>query len=239
MSLITGSASGIGLATARRFLARGDRLICLDVDRAGLQREFQGDENVWYADVDVVDDAAVRQCVETGVAFWGGLNNVVTAAGIGGGEGIVECDLEGLQRVVDVNLMGTIYAVRHAVPSIVESAGAGYVALISSTSARVVGRSSFPYPVSKAGVAAFGMAIAVELAPKGIRVNVVAPGPIRTAMTASPGARERLEHLVERIPLGRPGEPAEVAALIAFITSPDASYMTGAFIPVDGGLLAK
>jgi NAD(P)-dependent dehydrogenase (short-subunit alcohol dehydrogenase family) len=248
VALITGGAGGIGLATARRLAVDGFRLALVDVDGPGLERAVADlggapAASGYVADVSVVADCE-RAIAET--IGWGGrLDAVVNCAGLwveGPTESMTEADWD---RVVDVNLKGTFFVCSRAIPALVESGGC--IVNVSSDAGLWGNKGAAVYCASKGGVTVLSKALAVELAERGVRVNVVCPGDVASPMieyqarTFGGGDPERyLRDLLAAYPQ-RPARfirPDEVAELIAFLCSERATPITGAAISIDFGLTA-
>ncbi len=239
-ALVTGGASGIGAATARRLAAEGARVGIGDVNEDGA-RELAGEIDGHGCRLDVTDTASVRAGVAAVEAALGPVDVLVNNAGTDLFSYFVNSD-EGLwDFVLGVNLRGTI-AVTHAVLAGMQERRAGAIVNVASEAGRVGSQGSAIYSAAKAGVIGFTKAIARESARYTIRSNAVAPGPIETPLlNAAPKLLgelgERLKQgMVNQTVLGRSGEPQEVAAAIAFLASDDASYVTGQTLNVSGGL---
>jgi NAD(P)-dependent dehydrogenase (short-subunit alcohol dehydrogenase family) len=239
--LVTGGASGMGRATAL-LLAR-DGVAVTVVDRAGdgakdVAREITAASGTALAaPADVGDEEEVAAAVAGAVDAFGGLDGVVTSAGVfHGGDlrPLGEVGLADFLFVVRVNLAGTFLAIKHAVPHLIARRGA--VVTIASTAAlKGHGRGS-GYTASKGGVAALTRLAAVQYGPQGVRVNCICPGAVDTPMTAgawnSPEAQENIRRIV---PLQRVAQPEEIASVAAFLLSDAAAHLTGQTIAVDGG----
>jgi 3-oxoacyl-[acyl-carrier protein] reductase len=219
--LITGAGSGIGAACAATLSAAGWEVIGADVAGAGLVELDVTSETAW--------DAALADV--------GTLGGLVTCAGIRSGSMIVDTELAEWQRHLDVNVTGTWLAIRSFLRQRHGTSGpAGAIVTISSVNATIAVPGQAHYVASKGAVAALTRAAALEGAPMGVRVNSIAPGPIRTPMTAARLADpDQVRWLTGRVPLGRVGEPSEIAEAAAFLLSDAASYITGEVLYVDGG----
>lgn len=246
--LVTGAASGIGLAVAVGCLSEGADVVLLDRNGPGLQRAIDGlgpAERAYAHAVqaDVSDAGEVRAAVAEAADPSGRLGAVVTAAGVGGYTGdIGQTTLAEWTRTLTVNLSGTFYVCREALPFL-RANGGGRIVTVSSQYGLVGGAGSPAYSAAKAGVIGLTRAMAVDHAAEGVLVNCVCPGPIDTPMLrASTGhgdrARREASRTAGRVLLGGPGRPEDVAGVIAFLLGPHAGFMTGSVIPCDGGWTA-
>jgi NAD(P)-dependent dehydrogenase (short-subunit alcohol dehydrogenase family) len=240
VSLVTGAGSGIGAATAAALAARGDVVVCVDVDEAAARRTTAGLDRAEAVALDVRDEAGWDATVDGVLERHGRLDVAVACAGIQVTEPAHQLALRDFERVLGVNLTGTFLTCRAAGRAMLAAGGGGRLVLVGSVNSSVALPGQAAYAASKGGVLLLGRALAVDWAPHGITVNVVGPGVTATAMNAAFLADPaQSEPLLARIPLQRPATPAEVAAVIAFVASDAASYMTGAYVPVDGGWLAS
>jgi NAD(P)-dependent dehydrogenase (short-subunit alcohol dehydrogenase family) len=244
--LVTGAAGGLGQATARRLATAGARVACADVDGAAadrVARELEGSGIGLTADVSdpTSVDGAVAQVLEK----WGRIDVLVANAGIRLGRSGLNLALEDWNRVLAVNLTGTWLSMRAVLPHMTERRSGSVVATSRVASLRGVG--SAAYSAAKGGINALVRQLAVDVASTGVRVNAVCPGPMRTPMLEGP-FRERAPedplgamdaHALERVPLRRLGEPDDFAALVCFLASDDARWITGAVYPLDGGMTAR
>jgi 2-hydroxycyclohexanecarboxyl-CoA dehydrogenase len=239
-ALVTGGAGGIGAATARRLAAEGARVAVgdLDLDAA---REVAADIDGLATALDVTDTASVGHAVaQVGDAF-GPVDVLVNNAGTDRFAFFVKTDEALWDFVLGVNLRGVL-ACTHAVLASMQERGGGVIVNVASEAGRVGSQGSATYSAAKAGVIGFTKAIARESARFGVRCNAVAPGPIETPLLNSAetqlgelGARLK-QAMIDATALRRIGEPDEVAAVIAFLCSDDASYVTGQTVNVSGGL---
>jgi 2-hydroxycyclohexanecarboxyl-CoA dehydrogenase len=233
IALVTGGASGIGAATVRRLAAEGARVAVADIDAAGA-RNVAGEVDGVAVEMDVADASSVR----AGVEAVGQVDVLVNNAGTDRFSYFVNTDEALWDLVLGVNLRGTI-AVTHAVLDGMQRRGGGAIVNVASEAGRVGSQGSAVYSAAKAGVIGFTRAIARESARFGVRVNAVAPGPIDTPLlNAAPGEiGERLRQgMIDATQMRRIGQPEEVAAVIAFLASEDASFVTGQTVNVSGGL---
>jgi 3-oxoacyl-[acyl-carrier protein] reductase len=237
--VVTGAARGIGLAIAERFGEEGGRLACVDVSARRLEPavaelQAKGYEVRGYAlDVGARDDvlatfAKIENDFASPLAVL--VNNAVWARF----QPLAEIDAETAQRMFAVGVNGLIWTMQAAAPQM-ERRGGGAIVNLSSVSAFHPAKDSIAYSALKAGVVGLSRAAAVELSPKKIRVNVIAPGMIGTPASVAQFDEATLATRQAEMPLGRFGEPQEIAALAAFLASDDASYVQGAVITADGG----
>ena len=231
---MTGGASGIGRATALRLARDGAAVAVLDRDGGGARAVAAEVGGIAFA-VDVRDGDAVRSAVDSTVESLGGLTILVNNAGVGDLRPLHTVDDRLWHRLLDVNLTGTYHAMAAAVP-VMLAAGGGAIVNNASVSGLAPTRNEAAYSAAKAGVIALTASGALEYGPT-IRVNCVAPGFIRTALTAIwDDHPEAFAPIGDAIPLGRIGAAEEVAEVIAFLCSDEASYVTGHTLVVDGGL---
>lgn len=232
--LITGGASGIGEATAARFLDEGSVVCVLDCDPSGLERisvELPGLSGTVRADV--ADMSEVRAAVDEAVLILGGVDVLINNAGISIRHDFLDITPEEWDRVIAVNLTGNFYVAQTVARHMMGAQG-GVILNTASTNGTLGYPFYADYNASKAGVIAVTRAMALELAPK-VRVNAVAPGYVLTPMQRSEYSDEMLAEVNGKLPLGRHASPEEVAGLFAFLTSDDAAYLTGHIYVIDGG----
>jgi NAD(P)-dependent dehydrogenase (short-subunit alcohol dehydrogenase family) len=237
IALVTGAARGIGLATARRFLAEGWRVALLDIEGELLRAAVAGladPDRTLSLNCDVSDAFAVTAAIaEIGRRF-GRLDALVNNAGVAVFAPILETSDEDWGRILAVNLTGPFLCTKAAVPLMREHGG-GAVVNVTSISAVRASTLRSAYGTSKAGLAHLTKQLAVELAAHGIRVNAVAPGPVDTAMARAVHSAEIRADYHDAIPLNRYGLEEELAEVILFFCSDRASYITGQILAVDGG----
>ena len=249
VAAVTGAASGIGRVTAMALSRRGHRVALCDRNAVGLAEvaktiDGEGGETR-RVEVDVADPDQATRAIDDIARGWGRLDVLVNAAGIiGAGTSrgpvirIAEPDWD---RIMDVNLLGTVYCAQAAAKHMMRQR-AGRIVNVASIAGAVPRINNTTYSVSKAAVRMFTKCLALELARYGIRVNAVAPGPIDTAMLGPPGDQAVRARFVAGspelfrlgVPLGKLGQPEDVAAAIAFLASDEANHITGAILNVDG-----
>jgi NAD(P)-dependent dehydrogenase (short-subunit alcohol dehydrogenase family) len=240
VALVTGAGRGIGLATARRFLAEGWRVALLDIDAALLDAamaDLAAPGTTLALPCDVADVAAVQASVRQAAARFGRLDALVNNAGTAVFKPMLDTTPEEWARVMAVNLTGPFVATNAAAPLMAEGGG-GAVVNITSISGLRASTLRVAYGTSKAALAHLTKQQAVELAALGIRVNAVAPGPVDTAMAKAVHSPEIRKDYHDTIPLNRYGLESELAETIVFLCGPRASYITGQVIAVDGGFEA-
>ncbi len=239
VAIVTGGASGIGRETVLRFVEEGARVVVADrnvamaEETARMAREVSPD--VVVSGVDVTSTEQVQAMVDTAVDRFGRLDVLVNAAAI-----LIitpplhEVDERHWDMMMDVNVKGLWSCCKYAIPAMLESGG-GSIINMSSQSGLQLYPESLPYAVSKAGVAHLSRVAGVQYAGQGIRINAIAPGGVDTPqMRGSMGSTDAFERSVSRHPMGRVGRPEELANVILFLASDEASYVSGAVLVVDG-----
>ena len=240
-AVVTGGASGIGLAAARELLRDGWRIAIADRDRAALARveaELRTAGELIGFELDVTDEAAVEDAVEAAEDRVGPLRGLVNSAGVGQDKPFLDITGADFRRILDVNVIGSFLAAR-AVAARMQASGGGAIVNIASISGirGSIGRAA--YGASKGGVITMTKVMAVELAEHGIRVNAVAPGPVETPLVQEVHTPEVRALYARTIPQGRYGTPEEMASAIAFLLDESrAAYVTGQILAVDGGFTA-
>jgi NAD(P)-dependent dehydrogenase (short-subunit alcohol dehydrogenase family) len=243
-ALVTGAARGIGRATAERLVAEGARVALLDIDGdAAADAARALPEATLALQADVADEPAVERAFAAAREAWGGLDVVVANAAaqlIGRDERADRLELEAWQRTLDVNLTGVFLTVKHGARALTASGGGAMVCTGSPAGHYGIAPGLDAYSSSKAGVSGLVRVTAIDFARDGIRVNGVLPGITETPMNHWWLEDEQARaDMAAQIPLGRPAQPHEVAAVVAFLASDDAAYVTGALWSVDGGLTAR
>jgi 2-hydroxycyclohexanecarboxyl-CoA dehydrogenase len=241
VAVVTGAASGMGLAISRRLAHQGHRVALLDLDGDAAEQAAAeiraSDGQALAAKVDVSDRGAVDEALGRVRSEVGPVEVLVTSAGLDAFTPFTEITAEQWERILSVNLTGTFHCIQAAVPDML-AAGWGRIVTISSSSAQSGAPRMAHYAASKGGVIALTKALAVELGPHGITVNTIPPGAIDTPMSRraqETGDLPRTEVIEKMIPVRRTGTPEDVAAACAFLCSDDAGYITGQQINLSGG----
>jgi 3-oxoacyl-[acyl-carrier protein] reductase len=243
VALVTGAASGMGRATAYLFADEGAKVAVQDVNAAGLDEvvsEIADAGGIAAGFVaDLGDAASIPGLVDQVVAKFAALDILINNAGVSRPVAIVAQDYEDAwERTIAVNLAAQMRLIRAALPHLIKS-GAGRIVNIASTEGLGATAGGSPYTASKHGVVGLTRSLAVELGAQGVTVNCVCPGPINTAMTAPIPDEAKRKFARRRVPLRRYGEPEEVAQITLSIVLPGSSYLNGAIIPLDGGLIVQ
>ena len=245
-AVVTGAANGIGRATALEFAAEGARLVATDIDADGLDR-LRAELETAGADCaivvgDVSNDADAKRMIDAAVEHYGRLDILVANAGVIPLGSIIESTAEDWDRVMSIDGRGMFLTCKYAIEAMLATGGGAIVCLSSISGMAGQARQS-TYGPAKFAASGLTMHLAVEWADKGIRVIAVAPGTIRTEavrrLPEQPGGAAYIDEIRKNHPMGRLGEPEEVAKAIAFLASDDASFITGAILSVDGGYLAR
>lgn len=237
VAVITGGASGIGFATAQRLAAGGATVALWDVDESALaaaRAKFSGSAPVVTLRVDVTDAQDVAKAADEVARQFGKIDILVASAGIAGPTANAwEYPLSGWRKVMDVNLDGVFHCCRAVVPHMIQG-GYGRIVNLSSIGGKEGNAKASAYAASKGAVIAFTKALGKELAKQNIHANCICPASIATELLKQMD-EAFVRDLQARIPMGRPGEPDEVAALIAWMCSEDCSFCTGAVFDASGG----
>jgi 3alpha(or 20beta)-hydroxysteroid dehydrogenase len=240
VALITGAASGMGEATARLFVAEGGKVVVADVsDDAGRKIAEELGANAHYAHLDVREQTDWTQAIEGCVARFGKIDTLVNNAGIMYWGEFVSTPLEDFRNVIAVNQIGVFLGIQTAAAPMM-AAGRGSIINIASVNGHHGSIGAGAYAATKFAVRGMTMTAAMELAPLGIRVNTVCPGGIYTAIAQAMEAEgiDIQAQIARHAPIGRLGDPREIAEMVLFLASDASSYCTGADFMVDGGVTA-
>ena len=236
-AIVTGGAQGIGRAIAERYVAEGARVMIVDIDE-GKARAAAGEIGCAFAGADVSKKEDVDRFVAAAIAELGHVDILVNNAGTIHAAGFLELDVADFDRVLATNLRGA-FLVGQAVARHMVTRKRGAIINMSSVNAVLAIPNQVPYVVSKGGMAQLTKVMALALAPHGIRVNAIGPGTIMTELAKTLMTDEAaMKRILSRTPIGRCGEPSEVASVAVFLASEDASYMMGQTIYPDGGRMA-
>ncbi|WP_309131866.1 glucose 1-dehydrogenase [Brevibacterium sp.] len=243
VALVTGGGSGLGEAISKDLAAKGAKVVVTDINLDAAQRvtkeitDSGGTASAIEQDTSVKEDSA--KVVQFAVDTYGALNLAVNNAGIGGPQAPVgETDLDAWDKVIDINLNGVLYGMRHQIPEMLK-AGAADSAIVNMASIHgmVAAIGNGAYTAAKHGVVGITKNAAAEYGPQGLRINAVGPGYISTPLLEQLPA-DALDQLKAKHPLGRLGTAEEVAHLVSFLLSSDASFITGGYYLIDGGYTA-
>jgi NAD(P)-dependent dehydrogenase (short-subunit alcohol dehydrogenase family) len=242
VALVTGASSGIGLAVARAYGAAGARVVLSDVaepaGRTAAEEIERAGGSARFVAADVASPDACERLVRATLDAFGRLDCACNNAGIGGEQApLADYTLEGWDRVIAVNLSSVFYCMKHEIPAMIR-AGGGSIVNMASILGAVAFRAAPAYVAAKHGVVGLTQSAAVDYADRKVRVNAVGPGFILTPLLS------RLDDATMKTvaglhPLGRLGTPEEVASLVVWLSSDEASFVTGSYYPVDGGYLAR
>ncbi len=238
VTLITGGASGIGLATARLLLKSGWRVAIVDRNEAALEpahKELGASKGVFFAPLDVTDEAAAERVVAQVVETLGGLDGVVNSAGIAADVHMLDTPVDLFRKILDVNVVGT-FIVARAAARIMKDRGGGAIVNLASVSGVRGSKGRSAYGSSKGAVCVLTQVMANDLARFGIRVNAIAPGPVDTPMVQALHTPKDRALWARHLPMRRYGKPEEIASVIEFLLDgTKSSYVTGEIVAVDGG----
>jgi 3-oxoacyl-[acyl-carrier protein] reductase len=244
VAVVTGAGNGIGLQMARSFAQEGARLVIAEInptsgERAAADIRAQGG-HARFVEVDVADEPSVQAMVAGVLAHWGQIDILVNNAGVVAHKLLVEMDLPTWQRQINVQLTGPFLTSKHVGRHLIERGAGGKIVNIASVSALMGRVKGGAHCASKAGLTLLTKVLAMELGPYHINVNAVAPGLInvpsqREEMNLSEAYKQRY---LQELPLGRIGQPLDIAQMVLFLCSPQADWITGQLFLVDGGLMA-
>ena len=239
VAVVTGAGSGIGLATVRRFAAEGASVVCADVDAVSGEAAAAEVGGTFIA-VDVTSEDDVRSLFARSVEVYGGLDVVFNNAGISppDDDSILTTGIDAWQRVQQVNLTSVYLCCKYAIDYMREHGGGSIINTASFVAVLGSATSQISYTASKGGVLAMSRELGVQFAREGIRVNALCPGPVNTPLLKELFAKdpERANRRLVHVPMGRFGEPEEIAAAVTFLASDDSSFITASTFLVDGGI---
>ena len=243
VAIVTGAGSGIGREVAIKYAAEGAKVVVSDIDEKGGSETVailtKNGSEAMFIRSDVSSATGNQALVEETVKTFGALHIACNNAGIGGPLAVTgEYPVEGWDKVIAINLSGVFYGMRHQIPAMVASDG-GAIVNIASILGQTASKMSPAYVAAKHGVVGLTKTAALEYADKNIRINAVGPGYIMTPLLTRTLTTEAMTALVGLHPIGRLGKPEEVAELVLWLSSPKASFVTGAYYAVDGGYLAQ
>jgi NAD(P)-dependent dehydrogenase (short-subunit alcohol dehydrogenase family) len=239
VAVVTGAGSGIGLATVRRFAAEGAQVVCADVDEAS-GKAAAAEIGGKFIAVDVTSEDNVRALFDETVETFGGLDVVFNNAGISppDDDSILTTGIDAWRRVQEVNLTSVYLCCKYAIEHMRAHGGGSIINTASFVAVLGSATSQISYTASKGGVLAMSRELGVQFAREGIRVNALCPGPVNTPLLKELFAKdpERANRRLVHVPMGRFGEPEEIAAAVTFLASDDSSFITASTFLVDGGI---
>ncbi len=241
VAVVTGGASGIGIATVRRLAAEGAKVVVADRDTTGGSVAAKQVDGL-FVEVDVTDEQAVGNLFATAHSTWGSVDIAFNNAGISppDDDSILETGVDAWRRVQEVNLTSVYLCCKSAIPYMLEQQKGSIINTASFVAVMGAATSQISYSASKGGVLSMSRELGVQFARQGIRVNALCPGPVNTPLLRELFAKdaERAQRRLVHVPMGRFGEPEEMAAAVAFLASDDSSFMTATTFLVDGGISA-
>jgi NAD(P)-dependent dehydrogenase (short-subunit alcohol dehydrogenase family) len=243
VAVVTGGCSGIGLATVERFVAEGAKVVIGDIDDdrgETLAKELGGEQNAVYQHVDVTDKEQVDALFQTAKDTYGSVDIAFNNAGISPPDdgSILDTDLDAWRRVQEVNLTSVYLCCKAALPHMLDQQRGSIINTASFVAVMGAATSQISYSASKGGVLSMTRELGVQFARDGIRVNALCPGPVNTPLLKELFATdaERAQRRLVHVPMGRFGEPEEMASAVLFLASDDSSFMTASTFLVDGGI---
>jgi NAD(P)-dependent dehydrogenase (short-subunit alcohol dehydrogenase family) len=243
VAVVTGGCSGIGLATVRRFASEGAKVVVGDIDDesgARLVADLGGAEHATYVHVDVTDKEQVDTLFRTAKDAYGSVDIAFNNAGISppDDDSILDTELDAWRRVQEVNLTSVYLCCKAVLPYMLEQRRGSIINTASFVAVMGAATSQISYSASKGGVLSMSRELGVQFAREGVRVNALCPGPVNTPLLTDLFAKdpERAERRLVHVPMGRFGEPEEIASAVLFLASDDASFITANTFLVDGGI---
>ncbi|OUD09090.1 short-chain dehydrogenase [Marivivens niveibacter] len=240
-AIVTGGGSGIGKSIVTQLVDAGAKVLIADLDMENAEKlASELGENAKAFEVDTSNAEQVDAMMQAATEFGGSLDMLVNNAGVGGAAApLGEYPIDSWQKVIDVNLTGVFYGVRYAIPKMIETGGTGSIVNIASILGSVGIANSGAYVAAKHGVVGLTKSAALEYGDKGIRINSIGPGFIKTPLLDQNLDQDTMDYLANQHAMKRLGDPDEVAKLTLFLLSDDASFITGSYHLVDGGYTAQ
>jgi len=243
VAIVTGGASGIGLATAQLFSKEGAKVVIADYQsdpgHSAAQTIQTSGGNCVFVQVDVSDFEQVQRLVNTTLTTYHGVDILFNGAAVLAFGTALDTDIKTWARVMSVNLFGTFYCCKAVLPHMIQRGGGSIINVSSSTGAHDAKGNTVAYVTSKGGVTLLTKAMAIDHAKAGVRINALCPGPTDTPMLRSVLSPDQIQAFAETFPMGRMGRPEELANAALFLASDESSFVTGALIAVDGGQTAE